>query len=762
MLIKNFFLVFILLTLSTSAFASQSITPIISYLLSTPANYPPSANAGKDKSAVEKSGIVLTGTATDSDGTIVSYAWYEGTTFLSNAISFTYIPARVGTITLTFTATDNKGLSASDSMNLIVTPESQVNQAPLVDAGPDQWEYLTSHTPIVPTVSDEDGTIVRYEWREGDTILSHEKNLSYKPATASKHILTLSVTDDRGAVSSDTVSVIGIKELSEYITDKKIVSIPGYVRVAINSDHTIAANVLNDRGNTIVSYLWMEHNKHDVLSESRRMNYRSDSLGNKTINFIVNYADGKTYIVQFTLEALKPVLTVDAGKNLFAEHNKAVLITGSGSNTNGTSVNYTWTEGDTVLSNTASFNYTPPTIGNHTLKLTISSNTAEFDISDTIVVTATVAGETHAGKVVTDKDGNSYNVLESRLLYGRDDGKGIDLVIIGDGFVEDEMDRFRDRAQETANYMLNYDPKLSKHKNAWNIHIIDLASNQSGVDNEHAQNGVQVDTPLDGHFYCSDIQRLFCVDDNKVSFVSSQIVPQFQEVLIIGNSTIRGGSGGLYGAFTMSYHGKKTAVHELGHSLARLGDEYSNSGAYPYNYEPPVPNLTINNNPETVKWKHWMGEEIGLDSSGVMQTVGLYEGGSYAYTGIWRSSKNSFMSTSGHPMHPVNAEAWALAVYKDAGTFYSKTPTSQTPEQVQGSNTHFYLEPSMGAEAQKITWYVDDVLQNRSDSEFSFDFGASQITDYRVKAVIEDTTGAIRKDDKGYSSSTTIWNVNVK
>jgi hypothetical protein len=146
--------------------------------------------------------------------------------------------------------------------------------------------------------------------------------------------------------------------------------------------------------------------------------------------------------------------------------------------------------------------------------------------------------------------------------------------------------------------------------------------------------------------------------------------------------------------------------------LAGLADEYAYGGYFAPSIEPKNVNVTINNDLETVKWKHWVGEPTIDDN----KPVGLYEGGKYVKTGVWRPTHYSIMRINGKPFYYVNAEQWALSVYKIAGVIYSKTPKNNQITQAIGSDSIFTVEPSMGASAQQIVWQVDDVNQSIANS----------------------------------------------
>ena len=117
----------------------------------------------------------------------------------------------------------------------------------------------------------------------------------------------------------------------------------------------------------------------------------------------------------------------------------------------------------------------------------------------------------------------------------------------------------------------------------------------------------------------------------------------------------------------------------MGHSFAGLADEYdygSSSASAPTS-EPSQPNVTINNDSTTVKWKIWMDDQNAvLCGQNSPSCVGLFEGGKYVETGVWRPVYNSIMRALNYPFYVVNMEAWTMAVYEAlTTTYYSKTPS---------------------------------------------------------------------------------------
>jgi len=80
----------------------------------------PTANAGADKAGYLYTPMIISGSGTDNDGTIVSYEWKDGTTVLATTATFNFTPSIPGTYTLTLTVTDNDGLTGTDSMTAYV------------------------------------------------------------------------------------------------------------------------------------------------------------------------------------------------------------------------------------------------------------------------------------------------------------------------------------------------------------------------------------------------------------------------------------------------------------------------------------------------------------------------------------------------------------------------------------------------------------------------------------------------------------------
>ena len=168
-------------------------------------NVAPTANAGADASIQVNKAITLTGVGTDSDGKIVSYQWSEGSAKLATTAQFSYTPTTVGKHILTLTVEDDQGETATDTV--AITATAIPNVAPTANAGADASIQVNKAITLTGVGTDSDGKIVSYQWSEGAEKLAITAQFSYTPTTVGKHILTLTVEDDKGAIGTDTVAI---------------------------------------------------------------------------------------------------------------------------------------------------------------------------------------------------------------------------------------------------------------------------------------------------------------------------------------------------------------------------------------------------------------------------------------------------------------------------------------------------------------------------------------------------------------------------
>jgi IgA Peptidase M64 len=271
------------------------------------------------------------------------------------------------------------------------------------------------------------------------------------------------------------------------------------------------------------------------------------------------------------------------------------------------------------------------------------------------------------------------------------------IVIVSEGYTRDEIDNaggFHDKAQEIVKGFLST-PPFDELWNGINFYRVDVFSDQHGADDPicgtHGY-GTYVNTYFDATFCTGGVYRLLDIDR---AFLVSELkkvsdLPTPNLTLVIVNTT-SGGSGGKNIAVFSSMpdyleNWINLVMHELGHSIANLADEYEYYGgcdtAEPYYEKYPGTeamladraNVTTNKDPLTIKWRKWISSktrplptksnpkcsECDESPSPVpLEIIGAFEGAHHYRCGIFRPKFECIMrSTKKNPSFcPVCREA---------------------------------------------------------------------------------------------------------
>ncbi len=224
-------------------------------------NAVPTVDAGSDQNVLAGATAVLSGSAEDGDGEIISYAWSQtsGDSVTLNGAdqaeaSFT-LPDKPASSTFAFvlTVTDNRDASASDTVNV-----AHDNALPVVDAGSDQSVAANTRVTLTATATDSDGDIVSYGWAQtaGDSVdisgadqLQASFTLPQKPAEEN-FVFAFTATDNHGGQSIDSLTVAHINALPT-------VSIARSGSAEVGQTITLIGNA-DDSDGDIVGYAWRQ------------------------------------------------------------------------------------------------------------------------------------------------------------------------------------------------------------------------------------------------------------------------------------------------------------------------------------------------------------------------------------------------------------------------------------------------------------------------------------------------------------------------
>lgn len=188
---------------------------------SKPINKRPVARAGEDIVAAVGSSATLDGSrSTDADGKIVRYVWTKISGPSGGIVKPAYSEDGIAKVTslqegvyeFELKAVDDRAEYGTD--RVILTVQKTVsNKAPVADAGADQTVKADKTVLDGSASKDDDGTIKTYKWSfvsgpSSYSLVSPEsKTTEIKSLQDDTYVFKLTVTDDKGASSSDQVSI---------------------------------------------------------------------------------------------------------------------------------------------------------------------------------------------------------------------------------------------------------------------------------------------------------------------------------------------------------------------------------------------------------------------------------------------------------------------------------------------------------------------------------------------------------------------------
>ena len=218
--------------------------------------------------------------------------------------------------------------------------------------------------------------------------------------------------------------------------------------------------------------------------------------------------------------------------------------------------------------------------------------------------------------------------------------------------------------------------------------------------------------------------RLVCADVLKLFEVALVEYPSVDQIILLVNDTRFGGSGNSGGrvAVTSAFF-PEIALHEMGHSLADLADEYVDpliieSSGLPAFEQGRYGNVSVSSDPALVPWAHWIDSDEVLPQFDGDSGIGVFEGGLYRSTGVFRPSFDSRMRSFDVPFGPVNSEQWILRLYALTDGVRKLSPIVTELQLANGEQQLFEVDPIFGVDVQNISWVLNgELLESNGESE---------------------------------------------
>ncbi|GAA4948922.1 hypothetical protein GCM10023314_22750 [Algibacter agarivorans] len=353
------------------------------------------------------------------------------------------------------------------------------------------------------------------------------------------------------------------------------------------------------------------------------------------------------------------------------------------------------------------------------------------------------------------------------IKYSGADDKRINLVILGDGYQVGELPKFITDATNFTNAMFSQSPFL-EYADYFNVYAIKVPSNESGADHPgtgsayHETNWPVPTTDVDTYFnatfdsYGSHFLLFYEVDGNYANNTESKIYsvladnfPTYDQALILVNSPYYGGSGGTFPMASTGASAIELAIHELGHSLFDLKDEY-----YPGDVlAAEATNMTHVDNIGNPKWSNW----IGTNNVDVYQ----HNCSSGNCADWYKPATNCKMEVLNNPFCSVCKEGIIEKIHELISPIESFTPNNNTvnaptfPLDFQLSlinPTTNSLKSEWTLNGSNFANDVDDILILETDLVE----GANTLT-----SVVHDATGLLKVDNhESFHVYSVTWTIN--
>ena len=239
-------------------------------------------------------------------------------------------------------------------------------------------------------------------------------------------------------------------------------------------------------------------------------------------------------------------------------------------------------------------------------------------------------------------------------------GRGIDIVLLGDAFTDIDIATgyYHNVMEFVMESFFSIEPTKT-YRDYFNVHMVYAVSRRACIGDDPSQ--VALGTVLDKTNGISN--RLNLIPDYIYTAVPRGVIP-YPSIIMNNNNvglTFLKGSGIIEPNYSFSGYSiggrgylKSTVLHEsVGHGFGLLADEYINylsddwqeisdskKNRLKLDHEKGLSlNVSLTDDPTSVYWSHLIGHSR-------YPYVGVYEGGYYYASGVWRSEYESVMRSS--------------------------------------------------------------------------------------------------------------------
>jgi hypothetical protein len=347
------------------------------------------------------------------------------------------------------------------------------------------------------------------------------------------------------------------------------------------------------------------------------------------------------------------------------------------------------------------------------------------------------------------------------VLNNGDPANRVDLAILGDGYTAAEMSQYATHVQQLLQGLFAQEP-FREYQGYFNVHHIDVVSAESGADHPEWNPPVFKNTVLGATYHCAGIPQLICVDVSAALTIAADSLSAAQRdlILVLVNDPTYGGSGGAIAVASTHTAVVELVLHELGHSLGLLADEYG--GPPPpvcdAAFEPPEPNVTKN----VIKWTSWIDPSTPIPTYTTAPGIpGLYHGAKYCDDTLFRPTYNSKMRSLGVVFDQINREQLIKRIYNWVLPIDQWSPAATTVRLMRGqSQTFAVATPVPRTQALTVAWLLDGQLQSTA-ATFTLETLKLPPGSHSLEVIVDDPTPMVLNDPNQLLRARLVWTVEV-
>jgi len=370
------------LTVTDDAGATNSVTTTV--VIVAAANESPVANPGGPYNATVGTAVQFNGAASsDSDGTIASYSWDFGNGTTGTGATPTATYAEAGTFNVTLTVTDNDGATNSASTTVVIV--AAANESPVANpGGPYNGAVGAAVQFNGAASSDSDGTIASYSWDFGNGTTGTGATPTATYAEAGTFNVTLTVTDNDGATSSASTTVV----ITAVVINQPPVAnsggpYDGTVGAAVQFDGSASS----DPDGTIASYSWDFGNGTTGTGENPTATYTEEGTFDVTLTVTDNVGATNSMSTTVEIAAVDNQLPIaNPGGPYKGTVDIIVLFNGFfSSDPDGRIVSYSWDFGDGSVGEGVTPIHTYTEEGTYDVMLTVTDDDGGTNTASTTI-----------------------------------------------------------------------------------------------------------------------------------------------------------------------------------------------------------------------------------------------------------------------------------------------------------------------------------------------------------------------------------------